>query len=82
MTRNMADKKNKNSAPESDTVALLASLLRDRQLTLSTAESCTGGYISHRLVLPSGASDYYKGSIIAYSNQVKAEQLDVALHVG
>lgn len=51
--------------------------LRANGLTLSTAESCTGGYIAHRLVLPPGASVYYKGSIIAYDNQVKIDQLDV-----
>lgn len=47
------------------------------QLTISTAESCTGGYIAHQLIVPSGASSYFMGGIIAYGNRIKIEQLNV-----
>lgn len=46
--------------------------------TLSTAESCTGGYISHKITSVSGSSAYYLGSVISYSNQVKIQELQVS----
>lgn len=52
-------------------------LLLSENATLSTAESCTGGYISHLITSVSGSSAYYKGSVIAYSNEVKSGLLDV-----
>jgi nicotinamide-nucleotide amidase len=52
-------------------------LLREKGLTLSTAESCTGGYIAHLVTSIPGSSDYYKGSIVAYDNQVKTGFLGV-----
>jgi nicotinamide-nucleotide amidase len=51
--------------------------LKIRNQTLSTAESCTGGYIAHLLTSVSGSSECYKGSIIAYNNEVKTNLLDV-----
>ena len=45
--------------------------------SLATAESCTGGYISHLLTRISGSSAYYKGGLIAYDNSVKVDVLDV-----
>lgn len=56
---------------------VLGEMLRVRGLTLGTAESCTGGYISHLLTSISGASDYFKGSIVSYSNEIKEEVLGV-----
>jgi nicotinamide-nucleotide amidase len=52
-------------------------LLRDRGLTLATAESCTGGLVSVRLTDVPGSSDVFAGGIVAYSNDVKAGQLGV-----
>ncbi len=46
-------------------------LLHRKGLTLGLVESATGGLISHLITGVPGSSDYYKGSIIAYSNQVK-----------
>lgn len=46
-------------------------LLKDKKLTLATAESCTGGFISQRITDISGSSDYYKGGVISYSNEAK-----------
>jgi nicotinamide-nucleotide amidase len=57
--------------------ALLGKALRSNNLTVSTAESCTGGNIAHRITLVPGASGYYKGSIISYDNNVKASLLNV-----
>lgn len=47
------------------------------QKTISTAESCTGGYIAHLITGVPGSSAYFKGSVVAYSNQVKMNNLDV-----
>jgi PncC family amidohydrolase len=52
--------------------------LRKRGLSVSTAESCTGGLVSHRITNVSGSSDYYKGGVIAYANEVKEKILHVA----
>jgi nicotinamide-nucleotide amidase len=51
--------------------------LQARNQTLATAESCTGGYIAHLLTTVNGSSECYKGSIIAYNNDVKINLLDV-----
>ncbi|HRE74342.1 MAG TPA: competence/damage-inducible protein A [Flavobacteriales bacterium] len=55
----------------------LGDLLREKKLSLVTAESCTGGYIAHRITSIPGSSDYFLGSVISYSNAVKIEQLGV-----
>lgn len=47
------------------------------QLSLSTAESCTGGFIAHRITSVPGSSTMYKGSVVAYDNTVKQYQLKV-----
>ncbi len=47
-------------------------------LTIGTAESCTGGLLAARLTEPAGASEYVKGGIVAYSDDVKVSQADVA----
>ncbi|MFY9363313.1 MAG: CinA family nicotinamide mononucleotide deamidase-related protein [Dysgonamonadaceae bacterium] len=60
---------------------LLGNALRKKRFTVSTAESCTGGYIAHRITTVAGASDYFKGSIVAYSNEVKSDLLHVAADV-
>lgn len=52
--------------------------LRKKGMTVSTAESCTGGNIAHLITLCSGSSDYYKGSVVCYSNSVKQEVLKVS----
>lgn len=57
---------------------IIGLLLQDKGSTLSTAESCTGGYIAHLITSVSGSSAYYIGSIISYDNQIKSTQLNVA----
>ena len=56
---------------------ILGEALRSKTFTLSTAESCTGGNIAHRITLIPGASDYFKGSIVSYANQVKSDILGI-----
>ena len=56
----------------------IASLLGDRGLTLGTVESATGGLIAHLLTNVPGSSRFYRGSIIAYSNEVKTAVVGVS----
>ncbi|MGB8952816.1 MAG: competence/damage-inducible protein A [Candidatus Aminicenantales bacterium] len=58
---------------------VVGKLLRDRNLTLATAESCTGGFLSHRLTNTSGSSDYFIQGIVAYSNLAKNQCLGVPM---
>ncbi|MBN1118561.1 MAG: competence/damage-inducible protein A [Bacteroidales bacterium] len=57
---------------------LTGEMLRRNKYTLSTAESCTGGNIAHLLTSVSGASDYFMGSVVAYSNKIKENILGVS----
>lgn len=55
----------------------VARLLKQRKKTLGTAESCTGGYIAHLLTKDAGASSFFKGTVVSYSNDVKEDVLHV-----
>ena len=55
----------------------VANLLRQKGLTLGVVESATGGLISHLITNVPGSSDYYKGSITAYSNEAKVKIVGV-----
>ena len=55
----------------------VGNLLRQKGLTLGTVESATGGLISHLITNTPGSSDYYKGSVTAYSNEVKIKVVGV-----
>jgi nicotinamide-nucleotide amidase len=57
---------------------VIGNLLRERKFTLSTAESCTGGFIAHLITSVAGSSDYFKGSVVAYANEVKRDVLGVS----
>lgn len=52
-------------------------LLKSKNKTIATAESCTGGYLAHLLTSVPGASSFYYGSIVAYQNTLKTQLLDV-----
>ena len=56
----------------------LGSILTERGETLATAESCTGGNIAHEITRVAGSSVYFKGSVVAYSNEGKARVLNVS----
>lgn len=56
---------------------VVGGLLKKDGMTLSTAESCTGGYIAHLITSIAGSSAYFKGSVIAYSNQIKTNIVGV-----
>lgn len=62
-------------------LASLAQRLQDlaiaQGVSVGTAESCTGGLIGHTLTEIAGSSDYYRGGVISYSNELKADLLDV-----
>jgi len=56
----------------------IGSLLRKHGKTISIAESCTGGLISHRITNVPGSSNYYNYGVIAYSNKSKIDILHVS----
>lgn len=53
-------------------------LLKERNQTMATAESCTGGYIAHLITSNPGSSAWYKGSVVSYANAVKKDILNVS----
>ena len=55
----------------------IGDLLRQKGLTLGAVESATGGLISHLITSVPGSSDYYKGSVTAYSNEIKIKVVGV-----
>lgn len=56
---------------------LAAATLADKNITLATAESCTGGTIASRLTAIAGASQWFKGGVVSYCNEVKHSALGV-----
>ena len=55
----------------------IAEILKAKSETLSAAESCTGGYISHLVTMVSGSSSYYLGSVTSYAIKIKEWVLGV-----
>ena len=55
----------------------VSDLLKQKKLTIATAESCTGGLISHSLTNISGSSEYFDRGVVTYSNQAKIDLLGV-----
>lgn len=60
---------------------IVGDILKEKKLTLATAESCTGGAIAARLTSVPGSSAYFKGGVVAYSNEIKKQVLGVSEHV-
>jgi nicotinamide-nucleotide amidase len=56
---------------------VVGKLLLKRNCRLATAESCTGGYIAHLITSVPGSSQYFQGSVVSYSNEVKRDILNV-----
>jgi nicotinamide-nucleotide amidase len=57
--------------------SVIGKILKAKGKTMATAESCTGGYIAHLITSIPGSSDYYKGSVVSYANEVKENVLGV-----
>lgn len=67
---------------EEDTIeVVLGRILKDKKLTVATAESCTGGKIAQLLTSVSGASAYFKGSIVSYATESKINVLGISKDV-
>lgn len=58
---------------------VIGHFLKQNGKTLAVAESCTGGFISHLITSVTGCSAYYKGSVTAYSNEIKEKLLGVKI---
>jgi nicotinamide-nucleotide amidase len=56
---------------------VIGNTLREKKLTISVAESCTGGYLSHLITSVPGSSEYFLGSMIPYAYEIKMRQLGV-----
>lgn len=56
---------------------IIGKFLKNLNLTVATAESCTGGYIAHLITSIPGSSAYFKGSVVSYSNEIKISILGV-----
>jgi nicotinamide-nucleotide amidase len=64
---------------EEDTIeVVLGRILKDKKLTVATAESCTGGKIAQLLTSVSGASAYFKGSVVSYATDAKINVLGIS----
>jgi PncC family amidohydrolase len=57
---------------------VVGQLLKEKGLTLATAESCTGGLIADRITNVPGSSEYFRGGIVAYAYEAKVALLDVS----
>jgi len=57
---------------------VVGNLLNEQGKTVSTAESCTGGYIAHLITSIAGSSNYFTGSVVSYSNEAKMNILEVS----
>ncbi len=57
---------------------VVGKLLTNKNKTLATAESCTGGFIAHQITSNPGSSKYFTGSIISYDNKIKQQELNVS----
>lgn len=66
------------SMEDKSVAEVLGELLQERERTVACAESCTGGNIAHRITQVPGSSSYFLGSVVSYSNDVKARVLGVS----
>ncbi len=63
--------------PHTGTPEVIGSLLANHELTIVTAESCTGGLIAHLITNVPGSSGYFLGGVVSYSNALKRDLLGV-----
>jgi nicotinamide-nucleotide amidase len=57
--------------------ALIGKKLKEKKLSLGLAESCTGGYIAHKITQIDGSSNYFKGAVISYATEIKESLLGI-----
>ena len=57
---------------------ILGKKLLEKDMTVASAESCTGGNIAHEITRIAGSSSYFKGSVVSYANEVKINVLNVS----
>jgi nicotinamide-nucleotide amidase len=69
------------STDERPVEELVLELCRERGWALATAESCTGGMVAERLTSVAGSSDVFRGAVVAYADDVKAQELGVPAEV-
>lgn len=62
---------------DDDLEVVLGHMLKQKGLTISVAESCTGGHLAHMLTSVPGSSAYFKGGVVAYANDIKEQALQV-----
>ncbi len=62
---------------QSDSFLRISQVLKEKNLYLTCAESCTGGLLGHLITNTAGCSDYFIGGFLAYSNQAKIQFLHV-----
>ncbi len=74
---NMSERIKPVIGADSNTEKEAAHLLRKNNMTVATAESCTGGLIAHRLTNTPGSSSYFERGLVTYSNEAKIEMLGV-----
>lgn len=60
---------------------IIGEKLKERGLTLATAESCTGGNVAHQITAIAGSSAYFLGSVVSYTNEIKHDLLNVSADV-
>ena len=80
LTRELEKRFGKNIFSEDEHETLeesIVNLLKEKGLTLTTAESCTGGLVAARLTNVSGVSEVFKQGLVTYSNKAKRKLLDV-----
>ncbi len=63
---------------EENMALIIGRILVNSSKTMAVAESCTGGNIAHFITSNSGSSAYFKGGVVAYSNEIKTRLLDVS----
>ena len=73
----LLDRQNVYGFDDDSLPEIIGKLLIKHKFKITVAESCTGGYIAHQITLIPGASEYFTGSVIAYSNNIKEELLGV-----
>jgi len=76
-TDKIKNKLGQNIFKDLNLIETIYNIMKHNKLTLSTAESCTGGLLGNRITNLSGSSIYYLGGIVAYSNELKINMLNI-----